>query len=206
MGRARLTSRSQRRLSPAGLRATLRYCYVLPCCCPLYLHGLSLSLLSLPPQPAPPHRARLAASASAAVGAIEPWSHPPPSPSTSLLYPYPYPYPCPCPCPCPCPAPRNHLYHTHTHARRIYEDELLSAIESRSESLQTLRELGPPDLVHLIKQPIKSTTKQVGVYHHVSGIDASSSASLAAYINTLTYSPHDKQHKVVSGLYWYARP
>lgn len=87
---------------------------------------------------------------------------------------------------------------------RIYEDELQAAIEARTESLQTLRELGPPDLVHLIKQPIKSTTKQIGVYHHVSGIDASSSASLAAYINTLTYSPHDKQHKVVSGLYWYA--
>ncbi|PSN66835.1 chaps-domain-containing protein [Corynespora cassiicola Philippines] len=83
----------------------------------------------------------------------------------------------------------------------IYEDELHSAIEARTESLQALRELGPPDLVHLIKQPIKSATKQVGVYHHVSGIDASSSASLAAYINTLTYSPHDKQHKVVSGLY-----
>lgn len=45
---------------------------------------------------------------------------------------------------------------------------------------------------------------QLGVYHHVTGIDASSSASLAAYINTLTYSPHDKQNKVVSGLYWYA--
>ncbi|KAF1947884.1 chaps-domain-containing protein [Clathrospora elynae] len=83
----------------------------------------------------------------------------------------------------------------------IYEDELQSAIEARSESLQTLRELGPPDLVHLIKQPVKSATKQLGVYHHVSGIDASSSASLAAYINTLTYSAHDKQHKVVSGLY-----
>ncbi|KAF1365532.1 clathrin-coated vesicle protein [Lizonia empirigonia] len=83
----------------------------------------------------------------------------------------------------------------------IYEDELHSAIEARSESLQTLRELGPPDLVHLIKQPIKSSTKQTGVYHHVSGIDASSSASLAAYINTLTYSPHDKTNKVVSGLY-----
>ncbi|KAL5120627.1 bud site selection protein [Pleosporales sp. CAS-2024a] len=83
----------------------------------------------------------------------------------------------------------------------IYEDELHSAVEARSESLQTLRELGPPDLVHLIKQPIKSAAKHVGVYHHVSGIDASSSASLAAYINTLTYSPHDKQHKVVSGLY-----
>lgn len=58
----------------------------------------------------------------------------------------------------------------------IYEDELHSAIEARSESLQTLRELGPPDLVHLIKQPVKSTTRQIGVYHHVTGIDASSSA------------------------------
>jgi tetratricopeptide (TPR) repeat protein len=83
----------------------------------------------------------------------------------------------------------------------VYEEELHSAIEARAESLQTLRELGPPDLVHLIKQPIKSPTKQVGVYHHVTGIDASSSASLAAYINTLTYSTHDKQHKIVSGLY-----
>lgn len=101
---------------------------------------------------------------------------------------------------------REHLpaVHMQTDGRdRIYEDELHSAIEARSESLQTLRELGPPDLVHLIKQPIKSTTKQTGVYHHVSGIDASSSASLAAYINTLTYSPHDKSNKVVSGLYWY---
>ncbi|KAF2748039.1 chaps-domain-containing protein [Sporormia fimetaria CBS 119925] len=83
----------------------------------------------------------------------------------------------------------------------IYEDELLSAIEARAESLQSLRELGPPDLVHLIKQPNKAPNKQVGVYHHVTGIDASSSASLAAYINTLTYSPHDKHHKVVSGTY-----
>lgn len=83
----------------------------------------------------------------------------------------------------------------------LYEEELLSAIEARTEALQALRELGPPDLVHLIKQPVKSTSKQIGVYHHVTGIDASSSASLAAYINTLTYSPYDKQHKVVSGLY-----
>lgn len=66
-----------------------------------------------------------------------------------------------------------------------------------------MRELGPPDLVELVKQPIKSSTKQVSVYHHVTGQDASSSASLAAYINTLVYSPLDKQNKVVSGLYWY---
>ena len=43
------------------------------------------------------------------------------------------------------------------------------------------------------------------MYHHVTGVDASSSASLAAYINTLTYQPHDKQNKVISGLYWYDR-
>jgi hypothetical protein len=47
-------------------------------------------------------------------------------------------------------------------------------------------------------------TEQQGSYHHVTGVDASSSAALAAYINTLTQSPYDKTNKVVSGLYWYA--
>ena len=45
---------------------------------------------------------------------------------------------------------------------------------------------------------------QTGAYHHVTGVDASSSASLAAYVNTLTYNPHDKAQKVVSALYWCA--
>ncbi len=85
---------------------------------------------------------------------------------------------------------------------RIIEDEdIYSSIEARTESLQHLRELGPPDLVHLVKQSSKAGAKQTGVYHHVTGIDASSSASLAAYVNTLTYSPVDKTHKVVSGIY-----
>ncbi|KAI7117452.1 chaps-domain-containing protein, partial [Hortaea werneckii] len=88
-----------------------------------------------------------------------------------------------------------------TSVPELYEDEQHSVVEIRTDSLQTLRELGPPDLVHLVKQPVKSTTKQIGVYHHVTGVDASSSASLAAYINTLTYQPHDKQNKVISGLY-----
>ncbi|KAK4541189.1 hypothetical protein LTR36_008263 [Oleoguttula mirabilis] len=88
-----------------------------------------------------------------------------------------------------------------TSVPELYEDDSHSVIEIRTESLQSLRELGPPDLVHLVKQPVKSTTKQIGLYHHVTGIDASSSASLAAYINTLTYQPNDKQHKVISGLY-----
>ncbi|KAF2457885.1 Chs5p-Arf1p-binding proteins-domain-containing protein [Lineolata rhizophorae] len=84
----------------------------------------------------------------------------------------------------------------------IYEEELHTAVDARTDCLQACRETGPPDLVHLVKQPIKSQTKQkVGVYHHVTGVDASSSASLAAYINTLTYTPGDKSHKVVSGLY-----
>lgn len=52
-----------------------------------------------------------------------------------------------------------------------------------------------------MKQSVKAANKQTGVYHHVTGIDASSSASLAAYVNTLTYNAADKSHKVVSGLY-----
>ncbi|KAH9844823.1 clathrin-coated vesicle protein [Teratosphaeria destructans] len=83
----------------------------------------------------------------------------------------------------------------------LHEDEAHSVVDIRTESLATLRELGPPDLVHLVKQPLKSTSKQVGVYHHVTGIDASSSASLAAYMNTLIHNSIDKQTKVTSGLY-----
>ncbi|KAL5365987.1 Chs5p-Arf1p-binding proteins-domain-containing protein [Aspergillus floccosus] len=84
----------------------------------------------------------------------------------------------------------------------IYEeDEIFAAVDARTESLQNLRELGPPDLVYLVKQPKTSGNRQTGVYHHVTGVDASSSASLAAYVNTLTFSPLDKTHKVVSGVY-----
>ncbi|PYH93655.1 clathrin-coated vesiclec protein [Aspergillus ellipticus CBS 707.79] len=84
----------------------------------------------------------------------------------------------------------------------IYEEEdIYAAVDARSESLQNLRELGPPDLVYLVKQPKTSSHRQTGVYHHVTGVDASSSASLAAYVNTLTFSPLDKTHKVVSGIY-----
>ena len=49
------------------------------------------------------------------------------------------------------------------------------------------------------------TLNQIGVYHHVTGVDASSSASLAAYINTLTYKEHGQAQsaKIVEGVYWY---
>ncbi|PGG98929.1 hypothetical protein GX51_06512 [Blastomyces parvus] len=84
----------------------------------------------------------------------------------------------------------------------IIEDEgIYASIDARTEALQNLRELGPPDLVHVVKQSKTSPNNQTGVYHHVTGVDASSSASLAAYVNTLTYTPVDKNHKVVSGIY-----
>ncbi|KIV79357.1 hypothetical protein PV11_06923 [Exophiala sideris] len=83
----------------------------------------------------------------------------------------------------------------------IEDDDIGLAIDARTEALPALRELGPPDLVHLVKQSTKAGAKQTGVYHHVTGVDASSSASLAAYVNTLTFNPVDKTHKVVSGLY-----
>ena len=48
---------------------------------------------------------------------------------------------------------------------RIVEEEIESAIESRNEALQTIRELGPPDLVHLVKQT-KSGGRQVPGSQH----------------------------------------
>ncbi|KAK1774893.1 chaps-domain-containing protein [Copromyces sp. CBS 386.78] len=85
----------------------------------------------------------------------------------------------------------------------ITEEILHEAVDTRTESLSALRELGPPDLVHLVKQPLKNPGKHFGVYHHVTGVDASSSASLAAYINTLTYKEfgHSATAKTVEGTY-----
>lgn len=45
-------------------------------------------------------------------------------------------------------------------ASRLYEDDAHSVIDVRTDSLQTLRELGPPDLVHFVRQATKSS-KQV---------------------------------------------
>ncbi|CZR67564.1 related to BUD7 protein [Phialocephala subalpina] len=84
----------------------------------------------------------------------------------------------------------------------ITEEVLHESIDSRTEVLAALRELGPPDLVQLIKQAPRNPGKQIGVYHHVTGVDASSSASLAAYINTLTYKEnHASTTKIVEGVY-----
>ncbi|GAA5967163.1 hypothetical protein JCM8115_000946 [Rhodotorula mucilaginosa] len=68
------------------------------------------------------------------------------------------------------------------------ELDLGESLISRTETLASFRELGPPDLCHVIKTTGRAGQKDVGSYHYVSGVDASSSASLAAYINSLTYT------------------
>ncbi|KAJ6445390.1 clathrin-coated vesicle protein [Purpureocillium lavendulum] len=85
----------------------------------------------------------------------------------------------------------------------LTEEVLHESIDARTESLVALRELGPPDLVHLLKQGVRNHGKQTGIYHHVTGVDASSSASLAAYINTLTYKDNgpNATSKIVEGVY-----
>ncbi|KAG9254442.1 Chs5p-Arf1p-binding proteins-domain-containing protein [Emericellopsis atlantica] len=85
----------------------------------------------------------------------------------------------------------------------LTEEILHESLDARTESLAALRELGPPDLVHLVKQATRNQGRQTGIYHHVTGVDASSSASLAAYINTLTYKEHapNATAKIVEGVY-----
>ena len=45
--------------------------------------------------------------------------------------------------------------------RIIEDEEIYAPIDARTESLQVLRELGPPDLVHLVKQPKSNGNRQV---------------------------------------------
>ncbi|KAL9554924.1 hypothetical protein PS6_003165 [Mucor atramentarius] len=75
----------------------------------------------------------------------------------------------------------------------FFESELGESIAARTDALGTFRELGPPDLCHIIKAHSKPGMKELGSYHYVSGVDASSSATLAAYLNSLTYSLDDTQ-------------
>ncbi|KAJ7034502.1 Chs5p-Arf1p-binding proteins-domain-containing protein [Mycena alexandri] len=70
----------------------------------------------------------------------------------------------------------------------LFEVDLGESLTARTESLSTFRELGPPDLCHVVKSTGKTGQRDLGSYHFVSGVDASSSASLAAYINSLTYA------------------
>ncbi|KAH8551744.1 Chs5p-Arf1p-binding proteins-domain-containing protein [Umbelopsis sp. PMI_123] len=70
----------------------------------------------------------------------------------------------------------------------FFENTLGESIATRTDQLGAFRELGPPDLCHITKTNLKPGQKEIGSYHYVSGVDASSSASIAAYLNSLTYS------------------
>ncbi|KAL0958001.1 hypothetical protein HGRIS_000176 [Hohenbuehelia grisea] len=87
----------------------------------------------------------------------------------------------------------------------LFEVELGEALTTRTESLSTFRELGPPDLCHVVKSTGKNGQKDLGSYHYISGVDASSSASLAAYINSLTYSIEDNSAWFSKGSSWKVR-
>lgn len=66
------------------------------------------------------------------------------------------------------------------------------AVNVRTAALGSFKELGPPDLVHLAKTATK-VQKVSGTYHYVTGVDTSSSASIAAYLNTLTFTLGEEQ-------------
>ncbi|GJE93723.1 chaps-domain-containing protein [Phanerochaete sordida] len=87
----------------------------------------------------------------------------------------------------------------------IFEVDLGEAVTARTEALSTFRELGPPDLVHVVKSAGRSGHRDLGSYHYVSGVDASSSASLAAYINSLTYAIEDDAGWFTKGTGWKVR-
>ncbi|GBE87348.1 Uncharacterized protein SCP_1100230 [Sparassis crispa] len=87
----------------------------------------------------------------------------------------------------------------------IFEVELGESLAARTESLSTFRELGPPDLCHVVKSTGRSGQRDIGSYHYVSGVDASSSASLAAYINSLTYAIEDDSGWFSKGSAWKVR-
>lgn len=87
----------------------------------------------------------------------------------------------------------------------LFEVELGEALTARTESLATFRELGPPDLCHIVKSTGRTGQRDIGSYHFVSGVDASSSASLAAYINSLTYSIEDNSAWFSKSTAWKVR-
>ncbi|GMK57342.1 hypothetical protein CspeluHIS016_0401760 [Cutaneotrichosporon spelunceum] len=68
------------------------------------------------------------------------------------------------------------------------ETDIGESLGARTETLASFRELGPPDLCHVVKSyGSRTTQKDIGSYHYVSGAEASSSASLAAYLNSLQF-------------------
>lgn len=75
---------------------------------------------------------------------------------------------------------------------RIVEEEIDTAVESRNDSLPTLRELGPPDLVHLVKQSVKSGNKQVSLHVQNAGFSLTDSMERAVSTTMSPESTHPR--------------
>ncbi|KAG0083834.1 hypothetical protein BGZ93_001567 [Podila epicladia] len=91
------------------------------------------------------------------------------------------------------------------------ERELGESLEARNGAIGTFRALGAPDFCHITKVNAKPGTKEIpssgftSSYHFVSGVDASNSASLAAYLNSLTYAIDEAHTWFSSGVAWRIR-
>ena len=75
------------------------------------------------------------------------------------------------------------------------EADVRESLLARTESLGLFKELGPPDMCHLVKiekgARTASNSKELGSYHFVVGVDTSSSAAVAAYLNSMLYQMPD---------------
>ncbi|KIR98993.1 ChAPs family protein [Cryptococcus deuterogattii 2001/935-1] len=86
------------------------------------------------------------------------------------------------------------------------ETDIGESLAARTETLGTFRELGPPDLCHVVKVYGKPPTqREIGSYHYCSGVEASTSASLAAYLNSLQFSVEDSSAWFGKGSAWKVR-
>ncbi|WVR09529.1 hypothetical protein IAU60_006597 [Kwoniella sp. DSM 27419] len=86
------------------------------------------------------------------------------------------------------------------------ETAIGESVTARTETLATFRELGPPDLCQVIKSSgSKTAQRDLGSYHYCSGVEASSSASLAAYLNSLQFSVEEDTAWFGKGNGWKVR-
>lgn len=67
----------------------------------------------------------------------------------------------------------------------VKEDIPGSSIDERSNRIRTFQDLGPPDIVSLTKHVPGSKSPEVGTYLYYTGLDNSSSSSVAAHLNSL---------------------
>lgn len=87
----------------------------------------------------------------------------------------------------------------------FYEQDKGEALIARIEAMKNFNALGPPDLVHLVKVAVSngnstgslSGASESGSYHIVTGVDCSSSASIAVYLTNAASAAANSQTNVL---------